>query len=396
MSSALEKLRERAARTTGVDNPDIRVRRGVVATTSAQIPADADDDAPPDQVDLALKPGQLPPRMAQMVVVQQVPGDLQPLAPDEGGEAAGSSDMQAAAPAQPTAVDRLRERARLTQAEDTSFVSYKKDMAALRALGGLMEAVYVRPGNSSPVTRRMQALLTLTQTSREMAQALLHAVGDTQDSGYTRAVAMDAVVGIVGRCWEDARDDEQFLSNKPLELLRQAAVNPQVFEAARDLSRKTWNPVTSVAQHEETLMMASHRMYWNLYTLGEHVVGMDAARCEHAVSRFLIFLQEYPHPRGSSPEMRSNWLSASMGRLGSLACAEIKARFAVSQEQMHSARPVTSDDLNECVELAIEGFENVERHAQKLLGGAFVERLTADRQTVGDSAADAERAAALR
>jgi len=424
MASALDRFRARDRQTGATD---VRAQRGVVTTTSAQIDeGEFDDD---ESVAVASKPGHLPPRP---IPSADLPTFLPaaPLAIPTGAAGAGRQDptfpaigsgfngSQSASPAAPveqpsgplTAIDRLRERARREQEADTSFANFKKDMAALRTLGRLLEAVYVQPGNASPVSHRMQALLSLTQTSKEMAQALLELVGETRDNGYTRAMAMDAVVGIVSRCWEESKDESQFLSSKPLELLRQAAVSPKVFEAAQEMSHRTWNPVGTIEQHEEALMMASHRVYWDLYMLGEHVAGMDVSRCETAVSRLLSYLQEYSNPRGSSPEMRASWLSASMGRLSSLVCAEIKARFgsdamvdfgadqdrALGRGQVPGLTPgltpVTNDALNECVDLAIEGFENVERHAQKLLGGTFVERAASDRQASHDGAADSERA----
>lgn len=435
MSSALEKLRSRArvadesrepheARETRVDGlsngaaRDVRARRGVVTTVSAQIdglaPADesSDDDQDDDGGGIA-KPGRLPaspsaptrrgrgpvsfPALTTPAVLESDAG-----AGERGDARIGEGVLRGAsmgasrgASTQSSSIDRLRERARVEQEVEIATNGFKKDMAALRTLSRLMEAVYVRPGNAAPTSQRMQALLSLTQASREMAQTLLESIGETPDRAYTRAMAMDAVVGLVGQCWKDAEDEDEFLRNKPLDLLRQAAVHPDVVLAAQELSQKTWNPVASLPRHEEAMIMAAHKAYWSLYMLGEHVAGMDTARCEFAVSRLMSYLQEYPHPRGGSPDMRANWLSASMGRLSGLVKAEVKARFAVRERDMMDAKPVTNEALSECVDLAIEGFENVERHAQKLLGDAFVAR-PLERPAVHDGAADPERAVAGR
>jgi hypothetical protein len=397
MPSALDKLRERARQPASA-GVEMGAHRGVVSTMAAQVDLDVIDDEGDVQ---AIKPGRLP-QPAQPVgrtfpplpTFEEVDGGKG----KEGREAAHAQPAQGDAPAAASrppesspslsAIERLRERARQEQQVESEVLGFRKNMAALRTLGRLMEAVYIRPGNASPVESRMQALLTLTQASQALSQELLDVVGETSDRSYVRAMAMDAVVALVGRAWEDA---EEFLRTRPVELLRQAAVNPEVIEASMAMAQKTWSPVTTQAQHEEALALAAHKAYWSLYMLGEYVVGMDASRCEMAVSRLMSYLQDYPQPRGSSPEMRASWLTASMGRLRSLIGAEIKARFAVPVDHLHNAKPVTADVINECVDLAIEGFENVERHAQKILGVGFVERAAS-----GDIAVDGERSVSGR
>lgn len=402
MPSALDKLRARARQPVSA-GVEMGAHRGVVTTMAAQVDFDVVDDG--DGVsDQAIKPGRLPTPVSSspQAQVSDAPiGRSFPPLPeidgDEGGIRQGSHvSGQAVSPGggqgrSPSAIERLRERARTEQAAEEEAASFKKNMAALRTLSRLMEAVYIRPGNASPVEERMRALLALTQASQALSQELLTTVGEVSDRSYVRAMAMDAVVGLIGRAWEDAQDDEAFLRMKPVELLREAAVSPAVIEASMAMAQKTWNPVSTQAQHEEALALAAHKAYWNLYMLGEYVVGMDSSRCELAVTRLMSYLQEYPQPRGSSPEMRANWLSASMGRLSSLISAEIKARFAVSVDNLQNAKPVTADVINECVDLAIEGFENVERHAQKILGGGFVERASSV-----DGVVDGERSVSGR
>lgn len=383
MSSALDKLRSRSRQsqpaTVGIE---IGSHRGVVTTMSAQIADGVEEDdasAGPDQL---LKPGR---------ILSGTAASSNQAQPSLGG-ASDVAELADSTPHPLSAIEKLRKRAQQEQATEADIAGFRKNMAALRTLGRLMEAVYIRPGNASPVQARMKALVMLAQASQSLSQNLLDAIGEkASDRAYVRAMAMDAVAGVIGQAWEDAEDDAAFLSLRPVDLIQEAAAHPVVVEASLAMAQKTWNPVTSQAQHDEALVMAAHKAYWSLYMQGEYVVGMNASICELAVTRLMSHLQDYPQPRGSSPEMRASWLTASMGRLSRLIAAEVRARFAVSDDKVQNAIPVTSEVINECVDLAIEGFENVERHAQKILGIGCAERSVA-----ADGVADGERTASGR
>lgn len=265
---------------------------------------------------------------------------------------------------------RLREVAQQEQVQEKSSADFRRNMAALRSLGRLMEAVYVRPGAKAPEMDRILALRQLAGVSRELSGELLQAIGNTVDSRYARAMAMEAVIDLVARTWEEQdRDEEdpQWLSERPLELIRSAAVDTEVVQAAMELAEKTWNPVQTKDQYREVLALAAHKSYWRLYMLGENVNGMSEERCRSIASKLMQYLKTYPHPRGESPDMRSNWMAASMGRLTSLVCAELRGRHGIDG----NARYIPSEqDIEECMDVAIMGFEGIEEHAAKLLESA--------------------------
>jgi len=108
---------------------------------------------------------------------------------------------------------------------------------------------------------------------------------------------------------------------------------------------------------------------------------MDEERCKGIALRLMQYLQNYPHPRGENADMRTSWMSASMGRLTSLVCAELKGRFAALKD---SDQCPTDKEIQECVDVAITGFEGIEEHAAKLLeaGETLAERAV-DRPTAG-------------
>ena len=174
MSSALEKLRSRArvadesrepheARETRVDGlsngaaRDVRARRGVVTTVSAQIdglaPADesSDDDQDDDGGGIA-KPGRLPaspsaptrhgrgpvsfPALTTPAVLESDAG-----AGERGDARIGEGVLHGAsmgasrgASTQSSSIDRLRDRARVEQEVEMAANGFKKDVAALRTL----------------------------------------------------------------------------------------------------------------------------------------------------------------------------------------------------------------------------------------------------------------------
>lgn len=400
-SSALDRLRQQVG---------IGAHRGVVATVSAHIIEEEDDRASVDQMasGVLLRPGVLPQHggsttSASDVSAPEVVRDtgsggsplerLRAAARKSADETKGavSGDVSAGAlngaeavsnegrldavrnVASPAgALGRLRALAQQEETEQQSAKAFRRNMAALRSLGRLMEAVYVRPGSRAEQRERIEALRALAQASRMLAQDLLRAIGESDDSAYVRAMAMDAVIDLVAHSWQEARDgvdpDASALRRAPLELIEQAAVDEDVLRAAQDLAHKTWNPVRTQDQYREALALAAHRTYWQFYMLGEHVDGMDEDRCRQMTLTLVRYLQDFPTPRGDTPETRANWMSASLGRLARLACAELRSRFGHDLDDGHDRGTLPTDkDVRDCLDAAIIGFEGVEEHASKLL-----------------------------
>lgn len=278
-----------------------------------------------------------------------------------------------------SAFDRLREVAKQDEAEEQSAANFRRSMASLRALGRLMEAVYFRPGAGAPEPDRIHALRQLAVVSRSLANQLLEIIGERSGSGYARAMAMDAVIDLVARTWEERDRDnpsQQWLSEQPLKLIQAAAVDPQIVRAAEELAQKTWTPVRTQEQYRDALALAAHKSFWRLYLLGERVPGMTEERCQAIVLRLTQYLMYYPQPRGDNPDMRTSWVVASMGRLTGLVCAELRGRVAARGPEWEPGEK----DFQEVVDVAIQGFEGIEKHASRLLesGDALFERV-ADR-----------------
>lgn len=265
------------------------------------------------------------------------------------------------APGSPMA--RLAQMAAQTAREDQAAADFRKDMASLRSLGRLMAAVYVRPGSDAPVVERVMALKRLAQVSRETSAGLLEAMGQSPENPYFQAMAMSAVVEIIGKVWEEQAgdpDEPEFLSDQPLEVVRSACADEGIMQVAAEMSKRTWDSVSNERQYSDVIAMAGHRAYWRIYILGQYVDGLDAKRCANIAKDLLQYLADYPQPRGVGAEMRANWLSASMGRLADLVCAELRAKYGLD-------RAPTDDELRECLSVAMRGFEGIEEHASKLL-----------------------------
>lgn len=361
-------------------------QRGAFATPKVQVEDDWDEavdggvSEEPEEAPSAHALGVLPDRDDDKPSIGRLTARknlVETKASEASGTQAAASASSPPAAEPPSARQRLEQRLRQVQERDERERDFRREMAALRSLGRLMEAVYVRPGSSASVAERVRALQTLARTSRDLAEQLLQTIEEPSRSAYARAMAMDAVIGLVAQTWEARadEDDVDLLAQRPLALLREAAVDPQVTQAAIDLSRMTWRPVQSQDEYQEVLLMAAHRAYWRLYMLGEHIDGMSASRCREAVRKMMDFLREYDAPRGlHAMEARANWLSASMGRLASLYAAELKGRQSELPE-----RRLSEKDFTQGLEVAFAGFEGVEHHAEKLLEQAVDKPGSVDR-----------------
>lgn len=353
---ARELLRKRIA---------LSARRGVTSTVPAEVAPDVPWGGPEDDGDekASLR---LPPRpgvwssSASVGTLAQDPPRLQP----NQASALPQEDKTPKELAQSSSDELLRDRVRRAQEEERAQSDFKRSMAALRSLGRLMEAIYVRPGSRAPVQQRIDALRKLAQTSISLGEAFLRVWNQQERSAYARAMAMQAVVDLVAAHWERATDNEgDDINTDVLELLEEASADERIVQAASHLAEQTWVAVQTKDQYREALALAAHRAYWRLYMLGEDVKGMSAQRCVAIASAFMRYLQDFEGGRGETAQMRASWVSASLGRLVALFCAEAKARAA----HFKNERDISDQEIEECIHVACSGFEAIEAHAEKLL-----------------------------
>ncbi|MDM7322899.1 MAG: hypothetical protein P3W87_006455, partial [Gammaproteobacteria bacterium] len=258
---------------------------------------------------------------------------------------------------------KLRTVVQKSEEEYREVTDFRREMASLRSLGRLMAAVYLRPGAASSVSDRIKALAHLAQTSRDMAEGVLQAIGETRRSGYVRAMAMEAVIDLVSRSWELAEDEASWHAaiENISATVRAAAVEPALVQASSLLAKQTWAPMSSEDEYREALVVASQNAYWRLALM--EPLGPEKSRW--VVDRFLSFLKDYEHPRGSTDEMRMTWTVASLGRLTTLMQNQVRRWMKTSEEASHQV--LDEARISEYVREAIQGFIGIEKYAPLLI-----------------------------
>lgn len=349
---ARELLRKRIA---------LSARRGATSTVPAEVAPDVPWSPEDDDEDGAAASSRPAPRPGVLSSASSGQGTL---AQDTHVQPPTQEKAPPKEQASSTAVDLLRNRVRRAEEEERVQSNFKRSMAALRSLGRLMEAVYVRPGSRAPVEQRVDALRRLAQASSDLGEEFLRVWNQQERSPYARAMAMQAVVDLVAAHWErSTASADGSIDADVLDLLEEAGADDRIVQAAEQLAEQTWVAVQTKDQYREALALAAHRAYWRLYMLGEDVNGMSASRCVAIAGALMRYLQEFEGARGETAQMRASWVSASMGRLVALFCAEAKARSA----QFKSDQDISDKDIEECIHVACSGFEAIEAHAEKLL-----------------------------
>ncbi|MBY0464037.1 MAG: hypothetical protein K2W33_03750, partial [Burkholderiales bacterium] len=114
----------------------------------------------------------------------------------------------------------------------TSARQGMKEMASMRALSRLLEAVYQRPGGDAPIQERISALQELVSEAGAVAQEMARAFGYEEGtaSQYVMAQAMESVVSLVSKAWE--RDESVAWA----EMISQAGTDPVIVGTAEAMA----------------------------------------------------------------------------------------------------------------------------------------------------------------
>lgn len=353
-----------AARLSARDRLRMAARKGSVATVGAPIRSEFSDDF--------LGNESISGSEAAPGVFQSTPGVFAPAPDSVQGAAHGvfqwapeisspAPDIQnpnakvAAAVIVPlTPAQKLSEYA-ASQRNVIAKTSALKELAAMKTLTRLLEAVYSRPGSSATVEERMVALITLSTHSMTLGAGVAKLAGEDVDrSNYIRAVSMEAVVGLVCKSWHDNRDIDW-------EKLLSASVNhPEVVEAAEAMAMAAYRPVKTVADASDRLAVSLHGAYWHIYALGDTIDGITpqlAAEMTRSCADYLNTRDRFVPDN----DLQVSWMQGSIRRVTDLVCAEARARFAGK-----NVTP-TQADISSVLNVAFTGFEGVENYAQSIL-----------------------------
>jgi len=323
------------------------LRRGVVSTAGA--PQVSDNAGEHAQVEGSIAPQTLvePEASAPALKPAPMPGVFtRPIAPSPAQSYSGPAPLQ-------TAEDRLRKRVQATQEQDLAQRHDRKEIASIRALTRLLEAVYKKPGSNAPSEERITALRNLVVHADSVAHAVAAVFGHDNPNPYVMAQSMEAVVGLVGTAWE--RDD----SIDWPEVISEASADPLIVTAAEAISHAVYQPANSKEIIAERVGISLHGSYWSVYMLGEDVDGITP----EIASRSARSIADYVHARDrkfSTTDLHVSWMQGAIRRITDLFCAEVRARFT------NQSAP-TADQITESLRVAQEGFEGVEFHATKLL-----------------------------
>lgn len=256
-------------------------------------------------------------------------------------------------PAEPlvreSAADRLRKQDQSVRQE----AGARKDMAAMRTLGRLLEAVYSRPGSGATEVDRVAALSRLVEQADGVARAMAKQFDADVSNPYLYAQALDSVVSLVAKGWE--RDENMDWG----EMIQAAACRPEIMGAATQLADSGYRRVDSVATARERLTVSFHSAYWSLYMLGESIDGMTPELAASIVQRCADYLEGRDR-KIENNDLHVAWTQASIRRLTDLVSAELRAKF-------EGEPPPTEEQIATAIAMAISGFEGVENHAEKLL-----------------------------
>jgi hypothetical protein len=245
---------------------------------------------------------------------------------------------------------RLREQSALADAVPKA----RREMAAMKTLTRLLEAVFTRPGSTASDGERMAALSTLSNQAFELGTVVARIAGDDAErSRYVRAMAMDAAVGLVCKSWEQGREIDW------PSIIEATANTPEIELAANELSQIGYLPVQTAQDASERLSISMHAAFWQVYSLGDAVNGITpriAAEIVRDCASYLQARQRFV----SNNDLHVSWMQGSIRRLSDLVCAEMRARFS-------NGEAPTKNDIEVVLSTAHSGFEGVENYAQIIL-----------------------------
>lgn len=282
---------------------------------------------------------------ATVNIEAQVPPQAAKL-PDHFSEAVAQVQQRKEA-GEPSFYEQVSRQTRTTQG--------MKEMASMRALSRLLEAVYQRPGGDAPVQERIAALQELVGDADAIAQEMVKAFGYSEGtaSQYVMAQAMESVVGLVSKSWE--RDETVNWS----EMIAEAGVDPLIVGSAEAMAHAVYKPVsvgnTGKQVAQERLGISLHNAYWEVYLLGDQCDGITPEVASKVVRSISEHVQA--QSKFNDLDLRVSWMQGSIKRLTGLFCAQMRSLDAAPTEQ----------DIDRAVQLAKDGFDGVEFHATQLL-----------------------------
>lgn len=261
------------------------------------------------------------------------------------------TEAQPPVAARPSAAERLAEQSRL----QNNTQQVRKEMATMKTLTRLLQAVSMRPGALASDEDRMAALSRLVGNAQALGEVVARIAGeDYQGRSYVRAMAMDASISLVCSAWEQNRDVQWDA------LLEATANTPEIYEAAHQVAAAVYRPVETVADAADRIGQSTHSAFWQVYGLGDTVNGITPRLAADVVRDCLAYLQGR-QKFVLDNDLYVSWLQGSIRRMTDLVCADMRARFD-GQEAGPSA-----DDVQSILAATRSGFEGVENYAQNIL-----------------------------
>lgn len=257
-----------------------------------------------------------------------------------------------------TAQERLRKTSAVVNNTAFSTSQARREMATMKTLTRMLEAVFARPGSTASEHARMTALSELAINARELGAAVARVAGDdVERSSYVAAMATDAAVGLVCQSWEDGRTVDW-----PL-LLQACVDNQEIMSTAESMSYAQslhFSPVDNPEAVTDRLAVSMHAAFWRLIDLGDTVDGMVPKLAAQIVRESTLYLQGR-EKFVSDTTLHVSWMQSSIGRMNNLICAELRARFG--------GRGVvpTREEIDAVLAVSRSGFEGVENYAQSIL-----------------------------
>jgi hypothetical protein len=248
----------------------------------------------------------------------------------------------------------LEQRLKAEVASNSEGSKARKEMAAMKTLTRLLEAVYTRPGSTASDTERMMSLSTLSNRSFELGTVVARVAGDDAErSSYVRAMAMDAAVGLVCKAWEQNREIDW------ASIIEASANAPEIDLAANELAQATYRPVQTAQDASERLSVSMHAAFWQVYSLGDAVNGITPRVAAEIIRDCANYLQTRERFVNNN-DLHVSWMQGSIRRMCDLVCAEMRARFS-------NVEAPTKADIDVVLSTARSGFEGVENYAQIIL-----------------------------
>lgn len=253
--------------------------------------------------------------------------------------------------AQPTAAQRIA----ALQASTTDKKAKLQELACMKTLTRMLEAVYTRPGSGASHENRMAALAELSEQSMALGNVLAGLAGENAErSAYVRAMSMDAAVTLVASSWK-ANQNVDWPT-----LVEASANTPAVSDAAAVLAEAVYRPVDCLASASDRLAVSTHAAFWQIIELGRTVDGVTPSLATEFVQRAAEYLNK--HERFvENNDLQVAWMQGSIRRLTDLVCAELQARAQITALKDD---PTVVDSV---LKVCFSGFEGVEKYAQNIL-----------------------------